>query len=177
MFRLAYCACPMATESFPLDAADDPLHGAQEGRFFHGYDKSYCYLPLYIFSGEHLLCARRRPSNIDAAAGSIGELKRQDASNNDLPPETVHNRPTKGNDRDKTAPPQFGEISGLGLGDSPGSGNGKLPSPLRAGMAELVDAPDSKSGSGNRVRVQVSLPAPYPHVSQHASAATDRLKY
>ena len=59
-----------------LDATDDPLHGAQEGRFFHGYYKSYCYLPLYIFSGEHLLCARLRPSNIDAAAGSVGELKR-----------------------------------------------------------------------------------------------------
>ena len=59
-----------------LDATDDPLHGAQEGRFFHGYYKSYCYLPLYIFSGEHLLCARLRPSNIDAAEGSVQELKR-----------------------------------------------------------------------------------------------------
>ena len=59
-----------------LDATDDPLHGNQEGRFFHGYYKSYCYLPLYIFSGEHLLCARLRPSNIDASAGSVEELKR-----------------------------------------------------------------------------------------------------
>ena len=59
-----------------LDATDDPLHGAQEGRFFHGYYESYCYLPLYIFSGEHLLCARLRPSNIDAAEGSVQELKR-----------------------------------------------------------------------------------------------------
>ena len=41
-----------------LDATDDPLHGNQEGRFFHGYYKNYCYLPLYIFCGEHLLCAR-----------------------------------------------------------------------------------------------------------------------
>jgi hypothetical protein len=59
-----------------LDATDDPLHGAQEGRFFHGYYGHYCYLPLYIFSGEHLLCARLRPSNIDASAGSVEELER-----------------------------------------------------------------------------------------------------
>ena len=48
-----------------LDATDDPIHGQQEGRFFHGYYRHYCYLPLYIFSGEHLLCARLRCSNID----------------------------------------------------------------------------------------------------------------
>ena len=59
-----------------LDATDDPLHGNQEGRFFHGYYKCYCYLPLYIFCGEHLLCARLRSSNIDGAAGSIDELTR-----------------------------------------------------------------------------------------------------
>jgi len=59
-----------------LDATDDPLHGHQAGRFFHGYYKSYCYLPLYIFCGEHLLCARLRPSNIDGAAGSVKELQR-----------------------------------------------------------------------------------------------------
>src|SRR5713101_1387643 len=59
-----------------LDATDDPLHGAQEGRFFHGYYGHYCYLPLYIFCGEFLLCARLRPSNIDASAGSVEELKR-----------------------------------------------------------------------------------------------------
>jgi hypothetical protein len=58
-----------------LDATDDPLHGHQEGRFFHGYYGHYCYLPLYIFSGEHLLCARLRRSNIDAAAGSQEELE------------------------------------------------------------------------------------------------------
>ena len=46
-----------------LDATDDPLHGKQEGRFFHGYYKRYCYLPLYIFCGEHLLCARLRSSD------------------------------------------------------------------------------------------------------------------
>src|SRR2546426_3735156 len=59
-----------------LDATDDPLHGQQEGRFFHGYYGHYCYLPLYIFCGEFLLCARLRPSNIDASAGVIDELKR-----------------------------------------------------------------------------------------------------
>ncbi len=59
-----------------LDATDDPLHGRQEGRFFHGYYRHYCYLPLYIFCGEHLLGARLRPSNIDASAGSMEELER-----------------------------------------------------------------------------------------------------
>ena len=58
-----------------LDATDDPLHGNQEGRFFHGYYGHYCYLPLYIFSGDALLCARLRPSNIDASAGCVEELK------------------------------------------------------------------------------------------------------
>lgn len=59
-----------------LDATDDILHGNQSGRFFHGYYKNYCYLPLYIFCGDHLLCSRLRPSNIDASAGSVGELAR-----------------------------------------------------------------------------------------------------
>ena len=59
-----------------LDAADDPLHGHQEGRFFHGYYGCYCYLPLYIFCGEHLMCARLRTSNQDASAGSVEELER-----------------------------------------------------------------------------------------------------
>jgi hypothetical protein len=59
-----------------LDATDDPLHGNQEGRFFHGYYGHYCYLPLYIFCGEFLLCARLRSSNIDASAGSVEELRR-----------------------------------------------------------------------------------------------------
>src|SRR6266852_888800 len=59
-----------------LDATDTPLHGKQEGRFFHGYYGHYCYLPLYIFCGEHLLCARLRPSNQDASAGSIPEVER-----------------------------------------------------------------------------------------------------
>src|SRR5437773_9762503 len=59
-----------------LDATDDPLHGEQEGRFFHGYYDCYCYLPLYIFCGEFLLCARLRASNIAASAGSVEELQR-----------------------------------------------------------------------------------------------------
>jgi hypothetical protein len=59
-----------------VDATDDPLHGNQEGRFFHGYYMNYCYLPLYIFCGEFLLCARLRPSNIDAAEGTVDELNR-----------------------------------------------------------------------------------------------------
>jgi len=59
-----------------LDATDDPLHGEQEGRFFHGYYGGYCYLPLYIFCGQHLLCARLRPSNIDASAGALDEIQR-----------------------------------------------------------------------------------------------------
>jgi len=50
-----------------LDATDFPIHGRQEGRFFHAYYDSYCYLPLYMFAGEHLLCARLRPANIDAS--------------------------------------------------------------------------------------------------------------
>ena len=54
-----------------LDATDDPRHGHQEGRFFHGYYDCYCYLPLYIFCGRHLLAAKLRPSNIDAAAGAV----------------------------------------------------------------------------------------------------------
>jgi len=59
-----------------LDATDTPLHGRQEGRFFHGYYDHYCYLPLYIFCGDHLLCARLRPSNQDASAGSLEEVER-----------------------------------------------------------------------------------------------------
>lgn len=57
-----------------VDATDDPLFGKQEGRFFHGYYRDYCYLPLYVFCGEHLLCARLRMSNIDASADSVEEL-------------------------------------------------------------------------------------------------------
>jgi hypothetical protein len=57
-----------------LDATDDPIHGEQEGRFFHGYYKCYCYLPLYVFCGRELLLAKLRPANIDAAAGAKDEI-------------------------------------------------------------------------------------------------------
>jgi hypothetical protein len=59
-----------------LDATDDPLHGQQEGRFFHGYYDCYCYLPLYIFCGRHLLAAKLRRSNVDGAAGAVEEVAR-----------------------------------------------------------------------------------------------------
>jgi len=59
-----------------LDATDDPLHGDQEGRFFHGYYDCYCYMPLYVFCGRHLLAAKLRPSNIDASAGATQEMAR-----------------------------------------------------------------------------------------------------
>jgi hypothetical protein len=59
-----------------LDATDDPLHGHQEGRFFHGYYDCYCYLPLYVFCGRHLLLAKLRLSDIDAAAGSVEQIAR-----------------------------------------------------------------------------------------------------
>jgi hypothetical protein len=59
-----------------LDATDDPLHGHQEGRFFHAYYGCYCYLPLYVFCGRHLLAARLRRSNIDASAGALAEVER-----------------------------------------------------------------------------------------------------
>jgi hypothetical protein len=58
-----------------FDATDDPIHGGQEGRFFHGYYGGYCYLPLYVFCGEKLLVSYLRPSNIDAARHSRGILK------------------------------------------------------------------------------------------------------
>ena len=58
-----------------LDATDIPLYGHQPERFFHGYYDNYCYLPLYIFAGDQLLCARLRPANQDAAAGSLEEVK------------------------------------------------------------------------------------------------------
>jgi hypothetical protein len=61
---------------FDLDATDDPLHGHQEGRFFHGDYDGYCYLPLYVFCGRHLLAAKLRPSNIDGSAGSVEEVAR-----------------------------------------------------------------------------------------------------
>jgi len=75
LFLEAHSAPPRSIV-LDLDATDDPLHGAQEGRFFHGYYGGYCYLPLYIFCGDHLLLARLRRSNTDASAGSVEELSR-----------------------------------------------------------------------------------------------------
>jgi hypothetical protein len=59
-----------------LDATDDPVHGEQEGRFFHGYYDCYCYLPLYVFCGRDLLVAKLRRANMDAAAGAREEVAR-----------------------------------------------------------------------------------------------------
>mgnify|MGYP003287201083 CR=1 FL=1 len=59
-----------------LDATDDPLHGHQEGRFFHGYYDHYCYLPLYFFCGDRLLCARLREADEEPATGCVEELSR-----------------------------------------------------------------------------------------------------
>src|SRR6266567_1163270 len=69
-------AVPPPQITLDLDATDDPLHGHQEGRFFHGYYDNYCYLPLYVFCGRHLLAAKLRRANIDACAGSVEEVAR-----------------------------------------------------------------------------------------------------
>ena len=69
-------ATPPTQVVLDLDATDIPLYGHQPERFFHGYYDSYCYLPLYIFAGDQLLCVRLRPANKDAAAGSVEEVRR-----------------------------------------------------------------------------------------------------
>jgi Transposase DDE domain group 1 len=75
LFLEAYQAAPKEI-ILDLDATDDPLHGEQEGRFFHGYYGCYCYLPLYIFCGRQLLAAKLRPANIDGSAGALEEVAR-----------------------------------------------------------------------------------------------------
>lgn len=75
LFLQAHAEAPRSIV-LDLDATDDPVHGHQEGRFFHGYYGAYCYLPLYIFCGGFVLCARLRSSNIDASAGCLEELQR-----------------------------------------------------------------------------------------------------
>ena len=75
LFMEAHCQAPKQI-TLDLDATDDPLHGRQEGRFFHGYYGGYCYLPLYVFCGRHLLSAKLRRSNIDASAGAAEEVAR-----------------------------------------------------------------------------------------------------
>lgn len=67
---------PPAEVVLDLDATDDPLHGQQEGRFFHGYYRAYCYLPLYIFAGDFLLAAKLRRADGDGAAGAVEEVAR-----------------------------------------------------------------------------------------------------
>jgi hypothetical protein len=67
---------PPAEIILDVDTTDLPLHGKQEGRFFHGYYDNYCYLPLYIFCGEQVLCARLREANHDAAFGSLQEIQK-----------------------------------------------------------------------------------------------------
>jgi hypothetical protein len=73
-FFLEAHAKPPQSIVIDLDATDDPVHGDQLGRFFHGYYNEYCYLPLYLFCGEHLLGAWLRPSNIDPSTGSVKKL-------------------------------------------------------------------------------------------------------
>jgi Transposase DDE domain group 1 len=75
LFLKAHERAP-STIVLDLDATDDPVHGEQEGRFFHGYYDCYCYLPLYVFCGQHLLAAKLRPASVDAAAGAVEEVAR-----------------------------------------------------------------------------------------------------
>ena len=76
LFLQSHATRPPPRIILDVDATDNPLHGHQLGRFFHGDYGHYCYLPLYVFCGEHLLCARLRPSDIDGAAGSVKILSR-----------------------------------------------------------------------------------------------------
>ncbi len=76
LFLDAFGAKPPREIILDLDATDDPIHGRQEGRFFHGYYDCYCYLPLYVFCGRHLLAAKLRRANIDASAGALEEVER-----------------------------------------------------------------------------------------------------
>src|SRR3954465_6550120 len=76
LFLDAFRAKPPREIILDLDATDDPIHGHQEGRFFHGYYDCYCYLPLYIFCGRHLLAAKLRRSDLDGAAGSVEGVAR-----------------------------------------------------------------------------------------------------
>ena len=75
VFLEAYPTAP-AEIVLDIDTTDMALHGKQEDRFFHGYYGHYCYLPLYIFCGDHVLCSRLRPSSVGAAVGSRKELER-----------------------------------------------------------------------------------------------------
>lgn len=76
LFLEAHRKAPPRQIILDLDATDLPLHGHQEGRFFHGYYDVYCYLPLYVFCGRHLLAAKLRRADIDASAGAVDEVAR-----------------------------------------------------------------------------------------------------
>ncbi len=76
LFLDGFGAKPPREIILDLDATDDPLHGHQEGRFFHGYYDCYCYLPLYVLCGRHLLAAKLRRANVDASAGALEEVAR-----------------------------------------------------------------------------------------------------
>ena len=75
MFLSSYQSPPQQIV-LDLDATDDPLHGHQEGRFFHRYYDCYCYLPLYIFCDDHLLCAKLGQANHGESRGAREELER-----------------------------------------------------------------------------------------------------
>ena len=130
-----------------LDATDDPLHGHQEGRFFHGYYDCYCYLPLYVFCGRHLLAAKLRPANIDGAAGSVDEIARIVAQIRERWPQTrIILRADSGFARDALM--TWCEANGIdfifGL-----AGNVRL---TRTIGAELVEARDESQASGQPAR-------------------------
>jgi hypothetical protein len=76
LFLDAHRGAPPRQLTLDLDATDVPLYGRQEGRFFHGYYDAWCYLPLYIFCGRHLLAAKLRRAAIGASAGAAEEVER-----------------------------------------------------------------------------------------------------
>lgn len=82
-------ATPPREIVFDLDATDDPVHGHPLGRFFQGYYREYCFLPLYIFCGHYPLCAKLRPADIDAAAGSLKQVQKLVARIRQAWPEVV----------------------------------------------------------------------------------------
>jgi len=130
-----------------LDATDDPLHGHQEGRFFHGYYDCYCYLPLYVFCGRHLLAAKLRPANIDASAGAVEEIARIVAQIRERWPQTrIVLRADSGFARDALM--TWCEANGIdfifGL-----ARNARL---SRAIGAELVEARDESQATGRPAR-------------------------
>jgi len=74
VFLEAHTVAP-AQIALDLDSTDLPLYDPQEQRFFHGYYDEYCYVPLYMPAGEHLLCARLRPCNQNGPTGCVGKAR------------------------------------------------------------------------------------------------------